>query len=169
MPPSEPLTTKGHAPGVLVGNDAKPEFHATAVPAGSAPAEATFKPQPVGEVPTSEGAGSTAAADTLGGATSADVHQGYGLPLKGQTATEVRKDGKHTSTKEPSGLASVGANAGPDPVRQKGADLPEGVVKGGKSKADAPSATERLPEGAETVANEHSGPHGRAYAHGDKA
>lgn len=159
------MTTKGHPPGVLVGNDAKPEFHATAVPA-----EATFQPRPEGEVPMTEGAGSAAAADTLGGATSADLHKGYGVPPKGQSSRELRHDGKHTRTKDPSGVMSVGANPYPDPVRQKGADLPEGVVKGAKSKAcHAPSATEHLPEGPETVANEHSGPHGRAYAHGKKA
>lgn len=54
----------------------------------------------------------TGAADTLGGATSADVHQGLGHPGQGQTSTEVRHDGKHTATKERSGLEGAGASGG---------------------------------------------------------
>ncbi|KAH0052237.1 hypothetical protein KCU72_g6372, partial [Aureobasidium melanogenum] len=35
-PRDEPLTTTGHQPGKLVGNDAAPEFHAETLPAGTA-------------------------------------------------------------------------------------------------------------------------------------
>lgn len=38
-PRDEPLTTTGHQPGKLVGNDAAPEFHAETLPAGTAPPE----------------------------------------------------------------------------------------------------------------------------------
>ena len=45
------LTFIKHQVGQQVGNDAAPEFHAKVLPAGSAPAENTFKPNPVNEVP----------------------------------------------------------------------------------------------------------------------
>ena len=35
------------------------------------------------------------AEETLQGATSADVHQGYGKPIQGQSSVEVRHDGSH--------------------------------------------------------------------------
>ncbi|KAK7917580.1 hypothetical protein PG985_011188 [Apiospora marii] len=155
VPPSEPLTTKGHKPGVLVGNDAKPEFHAEQLPAGSAPREATYQPRPAeGE---NAATGNVDAASTLTGATSQDVYQGYGKPMQGQENVELRHDGGHTSKHVGSGLAGVGApNAGRDVVRERGADLPEGVTKGSRGKAtDAyPSAEERVPESAETVGSE---------------
>jgi len=117
VPRSEPLTTRGHAPGVLVGNDAVPTFHAETLPAGSAPADRTFKPNPVSETPgqadndamlASEGKESTytSAESTLGGATSADVHTGLGKPLSGQVAN----DNKEKSQK---GLVGVGAGGVP--------------------------------------------------------
>ncbi|KAL8919128.1 MAG: hypothetical protein Q9172_005132, partial [Xanthocarpia lactea] len=84
-PRDEPLTTHGHKPGVLVGNDAAPEFNAKTLPPGSAPADRTFQPNSTSEVPSqanndnvlrSHGKESThtPASSTLGGATSADVH-----------------------------------------------------------------------------------------------
>lgn len=54
----------------------------------------------------------TTASSTLGGATSGDVHTGLGHPGQGQTSTELRHDGKHTSTKTGGGLAGVGASVG---------------------------------------------------------
>merc|ERR1711975_48400 len=54
--PSEPLTTKGHAPGVKVGNDAAPEFSAETYPPGTAPSDRTFKPNPVDETSTENSA-----------------------------------------------------------------------------------------------------------------
>merc|ERR1712000_718625 len=70
--PSEPLTTKGHAPGVKVGNDAVPEFHAETHPPGTAPKENTFQRNPVNEVPgqaqNPDTQATTAASETLPGA-----------------------------------------------------------------------------------------------------
>ncbi|GAM90766.1 hypothetical protein ANO11243_088110 [Dothideomycetidae sp. 11243] len=44
-PGSEPLTSHGHQPGRLVSDtDKAPEFHAEAIPAGSAPEDKTFPP-----------------------------------------------------------------------------------------------------------------------------
>ncbi|KAK6839449.1 hypothetical protein PG987_005315 [Apiospora arundinis] len=157
VPPSEPLTTKGHKPGVLVGNDAKPEFHAETFPPGTAPREETYQPRPA-EGDASRSSGYTAdAASTLTGVTSQEVHQGYGKPMQGQENVEIRKEGGHTSKHVGSGLAGVGAaDAGYDSVRDKGADLPEGVEKGirGKGSDAYPHAEERLPESAETIGSE---------------
>ncbi|KAI6086441.1 hypothetical protein F4821DRAFT_238264 [Hypoxylon rubiginosum] len=154
-PGAEPLTTTGHKPGVKVGNDAVPEFHMEKHAPGTAPREHTFQPRPEGETPTE-----VDPSDTLTGATSQSVHTGYGQPIQGQTSNELH--GGHRK-KERSGLEGVGASLG-DPVRQKGADLPEGVEKGSnvKGSAEYPSATERIPVSAEEVAAEHNVPQ-RAY------
>lgn len=168
VPPSEPLTTKGHKPGVLVGNEAVPEYHAEAFPPGTAPREHTFQPRP------EEFAGQGSQAypettvdplDSLPGSTSQQVHTGLGKPIQGQENRELHKDHTRKREKEGLGLAGVGASVGVDMARQKGADLPEGVHKGmrGKASADYPSATERVPESAETVASETTGPSGRVY------
>jgi len=117
-PRDEPLTTSGHKPGVNVGNDTAPEFHAQTLPAGSAPPSRTFQPNPVGETPgqadndatlRSHGKESTYtnAIDTLGGATSGDVHTGLGHPGQGQLATEERHEGKHTAKREGAGLEGL--------------------------------------------------------------
>lgn len=166
VPPSEPLTTTGHKPGVKVGNEAVPEFHAEMHEPGTAPREHTFQPRPEGEIP-ARTQQLTDPTDTLGGTTSQAVHTGLGKPIQGQTAAELHGDlhGDHTSRrkKEHAGLEGVGASVG-DSVRQKGADLPEGVEKGtrGKGSADYPSASERVPASAEEVAAEHKVPE-RAY------
>ncbi|KAI1212126.1 uncharacterized protein F4807DRAFT_417622 [Annulohypoxylon truncatum] len=171
VPPSEPLTTTGHKPGVKVGNDAAPEFHMEKHAPGTAPRENTFQPRPEGETPVDasfdESQHLTNPTDTLGGTTSQAVHTGLGKPVQGQTGTELHGDlhGDHTSRrkKEHAGLEGVGASVG-DTVRQKGADLPEGVEKGtrGKASADYPSASERIPTSAEEVAAERKVPQ-RAY------
>ncbi|KAI4168439.1 MAG: hypothetical protein LQ348_007496, partial [Seirophora lacunosa] len=99
-PRDEPLSTHGHKPGVLVGNDTAPEFTAKTLPPGSAPADRTFKPNNISEVPgqadnpdvlRSHGKESTqtTAESTLGGATSGDVHQGLGKPIQGQSSSEL--------------------------------------------------------------------------------
>lgn len=155
VPPSEPLTHKGHAVGKLVGNDAYPEFHAEQHPAGTAPREHTFQPNTEGEVPgqaLNEGASArTSASDTLVGSTSQTVHTGLGKPVQGDEASTDT-----SNKKERSGLAGTGASTGIDIARQKGADLPEGVTKGsrGKGSDNYPGATERVPESAESVAAE---------------
>ena len=93
------------------------------------------------------------------GATSADVHAGYGMPLQGMESRELNQQlpGKKDTgerahlrgrKKEGTGLVGVGADAGKDPVRSMGLDLPEGVERGmrGKHTADYPGAEEREPE-----------------------
>ncbi|KAL8809557.1 MAG: hypothetical protein Q9200_003315, partial [Gallowayella weberi] len=110
VPRDEPLTTSGHKPGILVGNDTAPEFSAKTLPAGSAPADRTFQPNATSEVPgqadndnvlRSHGKESThtTASSTLGGATSGDVHTGLGKPVQGQTSHD-----------RGGGLAGVGAS-----------------------------------------------------------
>ncbi|CAJ0544629.1 Ff.00g037120.m01.CDS01 [Fusarium sp. VM40] len=138
--PSKPLTTKGHAPGVLVGIDAAPEFHVQQLPSGTAPPEHTFQPNPENEIPAqAPGAeGEAPASATLGGATSADLH-GRGK-------------------KERSGLEGVGANAS-DPIHDKGADRDHPTNyrgKGGENAVDYPGAAEREPAKAEEVASERA-------------
>ena len=110
-----------HKPGVLVGNDTAPKFHAKTLPPGSAPADRTFQPNPISEVPGQADNASverdhgkestkTTASSTLGGATSGDVHTGLGHPGQGQTSSELRHEGAHTSTKQGGGLAGRGAS-----------------------------------------------------------
>ncbi|KAI1073530.1 hypothetical protein F5B20DRAFT_501203 [Whalleya microplaca] len=162
--PSKPLTTKGHAPGVKVGNEAVPEFHMETHAPGSAPREATHQPRPAeGEEYASYSAPS--ASETLGGATSADVHAGLGKPMQGQEGRELHGAHLGRRKKESAGLEGVGASVGVDSVREKGADLPEGVYKGGKGgkgSVDYPGAEERVPVSAEEVAAERNVPK-RAY------
>ncbi|KAI9746664.1 MAG: hypothetical protein M1818_000378 [Claussenomyces sp. TS43310] len=75
-----------HKPGVKVGNDAAPVFLAQTLPADSAPSDQTFTSNTTSEVPgqamnpniSSETW--TNAESTITGATSADVHTGYGHP-----------------------------------------------------------------------------------------
>lgn len=113
-----------HQPGVKVSPaDHAPEFSAQTLPAGTAPPESTFKPDTQSEVPgqasnpgvlRSHGKESvhTSAESTLPGATSADVHTGLGHPGQGQTSTELRHEGHHTSKKHTSGPEGAGAPGG---------------------------------------------------------
>ncbi|KAL1296729.1 hypothetical protein AAFC00_000199 [Neodothiora populina] len=98
-PRDEPMQTGGHKPGVMVGNDAAPEFHLQTLPAGTAPPDRTFKPQNDPEVPPSNASGDAkgpSAADTITGATSGDVHSGLGQPIQGQSSSELHHDGQST-------------------------------------------------------------------------
>ncbi|KAL8786534.1 MAG: hypothetical protein Q9195_008165 [Heterodermia aff. obscurata] len=117
-PRDEPLTTHGHKPGLQVGNDAFPEFTAQTLPAGSAPASNTFTPNPSADPTENLPSTETSAADTLGGATSADVHTGLGHPGQGQTSNELRHGTQGTSKKEAGGSAfasgAPGGNLGAD-------------------------------------------------------
>jgi len=111
MPRSEPLEKSGHQIGQQVGNDAVPEFHAKVLPAGSAPASKTYQPNPVNEIPSQAnnpdvGSEATGALD-MPGATSADVHTGYGHPGQGQTGSELHNDGKHKRVKEGQSLQGL--------------------------------------------------------------
>ncbi|KAI1298101.1 hypothetical protein F5Y03DRAFT_386791 [Xylaria venustula] len=160
VPPSEPLEKGGHKPGVLVGNDRVPEFHAKTYPPGTAPRENTYQPRPEGEFSAQAYDNAPSAADTIHGATSRDLYAGMGKPFQGQENREIKKlHGKHRK-KERSGIAGVGGSDGVDIVRVKGADLPEGVEKGTRGKAsDAyPAAEDRVPTGAEEIASEHKVP-----------
>ncbi|TGJ79254.1 hypothetical protein E0Z10_g9519 [Xylaria hypoxylon] len=154
VPPSEPLQKGGHKPGVLVGNDKIPEFHTETYPQGTAPQENTFQSQPVGEFSAEDAA--PGAADTLGGATSQDVYQGMGKPLQGQEAREINKRHGGHNKKSGTGFAGVGGSQGVDSVREKGADLPEGVHRGmkGKGNDDYPAAEDRLPTSAAELGSE---------------
>ncbi|KAF2642091.1 hypothetical protein P280DRAFT_468540 [Massarina eburnea CBS 473.64] len=95
VPGSEPLTTSGHQPGKKVSPaDHAPEFHAQTLPAGTAPAESTFTPNPDvnnQNVPQSASA-------TLNGADSKDVHTGLGHPGSGQTSQEKHAGSKGQAT-----------------------------------------------------------------------
>ncbi|KAG9233449.1 hypothetical protein BJ875DRAFT_464127 [Amylocarpus encephaloides] len=158
VPHSKPLTTKGHAPGTKIGNDAAPEFHAETHPLGSAPKSSSFTPNTKNAIPGQalnpdiSKETWTKASDTLGGATSADVHMGLGHPGQGQSSNELHGTGK----KEKSGLAGVGADQS-DTVRERGQDIdfPKGS-KGysGENRQDIQGADERVPAGAEEVASE---------------
>ncbi|KAF6787309.1 hypothetical protein CSOJ01_15254 [Colletotrichum sojae] len=158
VPRSEPLTTKGHAPGTKVGNDAYPEFHAEAHPPGTAPPEATFKPNPVSEIPgqaLNPDATTRTAADDFPGATSADVHKGMGKPLQGQTNREAR--GVHVGhrKRESAGLEGVGASE-KDNFRERRLD--RDVEPGARGKTrnaeNVPGAEDRVPVSAEELSSE---------------
>lgn len=158
VPPSEPLEKGGHKPGVLASDaDRASEFHLQTLPAGSAPASSTYAPNTTSSIPP----GSTAAADTLPGATSASVHTGLGHPGSGQTSSELHHDGSHGRARQGAGLEGVGATTDQSTVNPKdpgfasqralGKDVAE---TGARGTVGGPPAEERLPEGAETVASE---------------
>ncbi|KAH8879565.1 hypothetical protein GQ53DRAFT_620621, partial [Thozetella sp. PMI_491] len=177
VPRSEPMTTKGHAPGVKVGNDCVPEFSAQTYPPGTAPPEHTFQPNPVSEAPAQAGDPEdtsrftrASALDSVPGATSRDVHNAteYGRPLQGQTSRETRGVHGGHRKKERSGLHGGGAHApGREFVEAKaragGYDLDgraaemkgtkghSGDVEGG---VDWQGAEERVPVRAEELAAE---------------
>lgn len=107
---------------MLAGKDHIPESHVQTMPAGTAPADKTYAPQSTqssvpGQAnndlsvdPETEGMGSTSASDTLGGATSADVHTGMGHPGAGMTSNELRHDGNKHRDAKAQGLQGVGAS-----------------------------------------------------------
>ncbi|PKS12976.1 hypothetical protein jhhlp_000317 [Lomentospora prolificans] len=147
VPRSEPMMKGGHAPGVHVGNDAVREFHAEMHPAGTAPKESSFWPHPQYESPGQafnpqmEQSTRTEASDTLRGATSADVHQGWGHPGQGTTAKDFQ--GGHGDR---TGLTGVGANKS-DPIRERRLDRDVPAGSRGKQNPDnIQPASEKLPE-----------------------
>ncbi|EUC49480.1 hypothetical protein COCMIDRAFT_84348 [Bipolaris oryzae ATCC 44560] len=111
--PSEPLTNGGHQIGRLVGKDAVPEFHAQTLPAGSAPADKTYTPNP----DLNNQKMYQQASDTLQGATSADLHTGLGHPGQGQTSKELH-DGRRVGQ----GLAGLASGV---KDQQSGGDIRE--------------------------------------------
>ena len=146
-----------------------PEFEAQTLPAGSAPADKSFKPNNISEIPPvanisnhadpeSEQASAT---DTITGASSADVHTGLGHPGAGQTSSELRHDGENTRKSPGKGLQGVGAATqefktvdacDPDMKHHRGFDNDEAEV--GRGTVGGPAAQETIPESAETVAAE---------------
>ena len=102
----------------------------------------------------------TSAADTIGGATSAEVHTGLGHP--GQTSSERRHDGQRHRKNPGQSLEGVGKSGAmgktvdshdPGFANQRALDKDEAVV--GRGNVGGPSAEDRLPESAETVAVEN--------------
>ncbi|KAH7128445.1 hypothetical protein B0J11DRAFT_271233 [Dendryphion nanum] len=158
VPPSEPLQTGGHKPGVQASpNDRAPEFSAQTHPPGTAPASSTYTPNP----DLNNQGTYTSASSTLGGATSADVHTGLGHPGQGQTSSELQHDGQHHRKKQGLGLAGLSNEVGdgptqldpraPDFANQRNlGDVPSGQ----RGNVGGSSAQEREPETAETLARE---------------
>ncbi|KAF2657654.1 hypothetical protein K491DRAFT_594533 [Lophiostoma macrostomum CBS 122681] len=150
VPPSEPMETSGHKPGVIASKkDAAPEFSAKTLPAGTAPKENTFTPNP----DLNNQKMYQSASETLQGATSQDVHTGLGHPGQGQTSSELHHDGQHTRTKQglgTVGLARVSDSAKPvnphDPEFANQRNLEEDVPAGKRGNVGGPPAEERVPE-----------------------
>ncbi|KAI1194619.1 hypothetical protein F5X97DRAFT_272439 [Nemania serpens] len=125
VPRSEPLEKKGHKPGVLVGNDRIPEFHAETYPPGTAPREDTFQPHPEGEYPAQTWGTAPSAGETMTGATSQDLYRGMGKPLQGQEAREIKKPHGVHNKKPRTGVAGVGGVEGVDFMPAKGPHIPK--------------------------------------------
>ncbi|KAH0352906.1 hypothetical protein KCU81_g1633, partial [Aureobasidium melanogenum] len=150
-PRDEPLTTTGHQPGKLVGNDAAPEFHAETLPAGTAPPEHTFKPNNIAEAPPVSGG--TTAGETIGGATSQQVHTGLGHPGQGQTSAELHHDGQSHNKNPGTGLDGLKSGAQgktvdarlPEHAGQRNLESDKAI---GGTRSDVPSAEERIPDSA---------------------
>lgn len=107
----------------------------------------------------------TSATDTLGGATSADVHTGYGHPGQGQTSSELRHDGEHHRKRQGGGLEGIGVSSGhgmvDERVRegQRGLehDYPggtKGTIESERGNKTFEGAEDQQPESAERVAAE---------------
>ncbi|KAJ6078300.1 hypothetical protein N7467_008053 [Penicillium canescens] len=171
VPPEGPITTKGHQLGRKVNEaDQRPEFHMEAHPRGTAPASSSYTANPVSEVggqannPNVYGGSDkeptyTSAADTLMGSTSADVHQGLGKPLQGQTNVELNHDGQHGRKKQTAGLEGVGASARDPGIErrfpdQRGLEREEAGVSGTRGDKASRAAEEMVPESAETLSRE---------------
>lgn len=137
------------------------EFSAQTLPAGTAPADRTFKPNPTNDVPLTQS--NPDAGSTIQGSTSADVHTGLGHPGQGQTSAELRHDGSHTSKKQSAGLEGVGAKVenkldSIDP-RQRGLEDDRAAkTSGTRGNVGGLAAQEREAESASTIAAENSGP-----------
>ncbi|KAL5116111.1 hypothetical protein ACEQ8H_006007 [Pleosporales sp. CAS-2024a] len=136
-----------------IGNDDSPEeFHATTLPAGSAPASNTLTPNPDLN---NQNMYQDAASSTLTGASSADVHTGHGHPGQGQTSNELR----HAEKKRGQGLVGVADRLGQgnikdlkdDPKHAQQRNLDD-VPTGQRGNTGGASAQESVPESAETVA-----------------
>ncbi|KAI0487729.1 hypothetical protein F4859DRAFT_466012 [Xylaria cf. heliscus] len=163
VPRSKPMEKGGHKPGVLVGNDRIPEFHAETYPPGTAPRENTYQPHPEGENAAQAYDTTPSAADSIQGPTSKDLYRGMGKPIQGQERREIEKPHGGHRKKERAGVAGVGGVEGVDFARVRGAHLPERVHRGMKGKAseDHLAAEERVATGTEEAASDRRVP-GRA-------
>lgn len=134
------------------------------MPPGSAPADKTFTSN-VQETPAQSSYNETSASASLGGSTSADVNTGLGQPAQGQTSKELHHDGQ-AGRKNPGmgGAEGVGGSAGqstidphaPNMAGQRALDKDEATI--GRGNVGGPSAEERVPEPASTVAQENKLP-----------
>lgn len=136
-----------------------PEFTAETLPAGTAPANRTFQPNNDADIPPPQSEQS-GAEDTIGGATSGDVHTGLGHPGSGQTSAEMRNDGEKGRKNPGKSLEGVGATtegfktvdaSDPDMKHLRALDKDEAEV--GRGNVGGPAAEEREPVGAEQVAS----------------
>ncbi|KAM0713573.1 hypothetical protein Q7P37_010535 [Cladosporium fusiforme] len=154
----------GHKPGVLTGNDAVPEFNVKTLPPGSAPADKSFTSN-VQETPAQASYNKPSASDSLGGFTSGDVHAGLGKPIQGQTSNEIHHDGQ-AGRKNPGmgGAEGVGGSASqttidphaPEFAGQRALNNDNATI--GRGNVGGPAAEDRLPESANTVAQENKLP-----------
>ncbi|KAJ6031629.1 hypothetical protein N7540_002361 [Penicillium herquei] len=161
VPRQGPITDKGHKPGIKVNEaDQRPEHHLQTFPPGTAPASNSYSPN-VNDVgsqannPDVQYGQRTSAADTLTGATSQDVHTGFGKPLQGQTGTELAHDGEHGRKKQSTGLEGIGASMQDRGVErqfpnQRGIEREEAQNGARGNKADR-AAEDMEPESAETL------------------
>lgn len=148
-----------HKPGVLASDkDRAPEFSAQTLPAGTAPKESTYDPNP----DLNNQKMYQKASETIPGATSADVYTGLGHPGQGQTSSELRHDGQHTAKKQRMGLTGLAQRAdtndkvtGRDPAFANQRNLEEDVPSGKRGNVGGLSAQEMEPESAERVAAEN--------------
>ena len=100
------------------------------------------------------------ALDTIGGATSGDVHTGLGHPGSGQSSAEIRHDGQKGRKNPGQSLQGVGAStqefktvdaSDPKFKDHRGIDNEDRVL----GRGEILSAEEREAESAESVAHEH--------------
>lgn len=93
------------------------------------------------------------AQDTIGGASSKDVHQGLGQPIQGQSSAELHHDGQ-SHRKNPGQGGVEGLKTA---VQSKTVDarLPENAAQRnlesdviGGTRSDVPSAEDRVPDSA---------------------
>ncbi|CAI6336376.1 unnamed protein product [Periconia digitata] len=152
--PSEPMMQGGHQPGQKVSPaDHAPEFSAQTLPAGSAPASSTYKPNP----DLNNQKMYQAASSTLTGADSKDVHTGLGHPGQGQTSQELHDKRKVPETAHVGQKSTSVQNdkvTGRDPHFADQRNLDD-VPTGQRGNVGGPPAQDRVPESAETVASEN--------------
>jgi hypothetical protein len=102
----------------------------------------------------------TSATDTLGGATSGDVHTGMGHPGQGETSTEVRHDGPHTRKREGAGLDGLAQGGsglrdeGNVEARRLARDTTDhGTINAREHNVSLEGAEDKLPTSAEELAS----------------